>query len=290
MTVSVQRLDSGLPGGDQAARLPVARALEAVRRRQRTALACTIESHVVPRLLVARAPAAGLAHATADISDSAVSQEVLDLIALALGRDDGAVKRQIEARLRLHTLEQVCADVLAPAARHLGHLWDEDLCSMADVTLGVLRLQSALHEVATAARSCVADGFRRHRILLAPVQGEQHTFGLTAIAMFFERAGWAVTRSQRGLMPEMTTLLRREWFGVLGLSVGSEAQLALLHAEIPRLREASRNAGLVIIVGGPVLSARPDLAAQIGADATAADGIQATWLAENLLAAGPVHS
>jgi methanogenic corrinoid protein MtbC1 len=85
-------------------------------------------------------------------------------------------------------------------------------------------------------------------------------------------------------LPELGALLRREWIGVLGFTVGSSARLERLAAIIPRLREVSRNRGLGVLVGGPVFLANPGLAAQIGADGTATDGTAAVALAENLLA------
>jgi hypothetical protein len=50
------------------------------------------------------------------------------------------------------------------------------------------------------------------------------------------------------------------------------------------VRRASRNSGLGILVGGPMFIERPDLVGLVGADATAADGRQATLQAETMLA------
>jgi methanogenic corrinoid protein MtbC1 len=85
-------------------------------------------------------------------------------------------------------------------------------------------------------------------------------------------------------------MLKREWFGVLGVSVSAEGHLAALAGALPHLRAASRNSGLAVLVGGPVFIVRPELVREIGADATAPDGVQATWVAENMLAGRPPYS
>jgi methanogenic corrinoid protein MtbC1 len=287
MSASMQRWETGLGAGDGATGLlsrPPAAADQATRRKQRVALASAIEGHVVPRLLVGRA-AAPLAVTFNEATPVPSAQDVLDLVALAVGRDENAVRTHITQRCRRQSLEQVCFGLLAPAARHLGHMWDEDLCSFTDVTLGVMRLQAALHDIAARLPPTTSDRFRRHRILLTAGPQEQHTFGLNTVSLFFERAGWLVTRSNDGSLADLVAQVRRDWFGVMGFSIGTEAHLEFLYAAMPRIRAASRNTGLAIIVGGPIFSACPDLARQIGADATASDGVQATWLAENLLAA-----
>jgi methanogenic corrinoid protein MtbC1 len=258
-------------------------------RGPRAALARAIECQIVPRMVVRRTPAV-LMPDPEPLTAPAAPAEVVDLAALAMGDDPGALRALIQNVSSRRAMEAVCLDLLAPAARYLGVLWEEDLCSFTDVTIGLLRLQDALHGVTADMEQGGADGFRRHRIVLAAAPGDQHTFGLSMVSSFFQKAGWGVTTLHDSTLPDLGALLRREWIGVLGFSVGSEARLERLAAVMPRLRAMSRNAGLSIMVGGPIFAAFPQLAAQIGADGTAADGVQATWVAENLLAERAVCS
>ncbi len=214
----------------------------------------------------------------------AVHDDVLDLATLCVNADHHAARLYVQRYGETRPMEAVCHDLLAPTARYLGELWDEDLCSFTDVTIGLLRLQDALHGVTADITLGGADGFRRHTIVLAAAPGDQHTFGLSMVSAFFQKAGWAVNAQPDSTLPELGALLRREWIGVLGFTVGSSARLERLAAIIPRLREVSRNRGLGVLVGGPVFLANPGLAAQIGADGTATDGTAAVALAENLLA------
>jgi methanogenic corrinoid protein MtbC1 len=251
-------------------------------RRPRVTLAQTIESQIVPRLVVRRSTPEPMPSGAAALA--AVPEEAAELAELAMTGGDDEVRIRLQAAVAGQSLNAVCLDLLTPAARYLGALWDEDLCSFTDVTLGMLRLQESLHLLAMEAPDSQPEGLRRHRIALASAPGEHHRFGLSMVATFFRKAGWSVTTLDDSTLPDLAALLRREWFGVLGISVGSEPRLERLAAVLPRLRDVSRNTSLSVIVGGPIFVAHPELAVQIGADATAADGVQATWVAENLLA------
>jgi methanogenic corrinoid protein MtbC1 len=223
---------------------------------------------------------------------SAIPQAAIDLAMLAVGGDEGGVTGRVAGAVAEHGLEPVCLDLLAPAARHLGHLWDEDIVSFADVTIGLMRLQSALLAVtipsaaAAAATGCAIHpaASPRRTALLAPAQGDQHTFGLKMVAGSLERAGWAVTQLADGAPETIEAALRSQWFGVLGVSAGSGAKLQALNRMLPRLRAMSRNPDLGVLVGGPLFVAEPGLAAEIGADSTASDGPHAVEAAEALIA------
>lgn len=215
-----------------------------------------------------------------------IPQGAVDLAAMVLREDESTVRAHVAEAVAAHGLEAVCLDLLAPAARHLGNLWDEDICSFSDVTIGLMRMQSALLAVTIPSVKPGIEGAisARRTVLLAPAPGDQHSFGLTMVAGFLERAGWTVSLLSDGAPASIEAALSRNWFGVLGLSAGSSAKLPAMGRMLPRLRSVSRNPDLAIIVGGPLFSASPDLAAEIGADSTAADGPLAVLAAEALIA------
>jgi methanogenic corrinoid protein MtbC1 len=258
-------------------------------RLRREALVRTIEDQIVPRLLVARTPP-DMCPPPGDVAPAPPSQTVLDLVALAMGNDEDAVRLRIVEAAGHVTLEVLCLNLLQPAARQLGEMWMEDLASFTDVTIGMLRLHEGLNAVTGLARDTVQEGRRRHRILLAPAPGDDHRFGLAMVGAFFQQAGWMVTTAHQESIGDIEAMLRRDWYGVFGVSVSAEAHLAPLAAALPRLRAASRNSTIPVLVGGPVFIARPELVQKIGADAMASDGVQATWVAENMLAGRPPYS
>jgi methanogenic corrinoid protein MtbC1 len=130
----------------------------------------------------------------------------------------------------------------------------------------------------------------RRRIALLPVPGEQHSFGLLMVAEFFQRAGWDVWSEPASTEAELLAVVEQEWFAVIGLSVGCDSLVARLPALLRAIRRTSCNPEIGVMVGGRVFSESPGLAALVGADATAADGRQATLQAETLLALLPTRA
>ena len=122
------------------------------------------------------------------------------------------------------------------------------------------------------------------RILLVPAPGEQHTFGLAMVATFFRRAGWTVWSEPLACSNDLVGIVRNEWFSVVGFSLSCASRMEALATHIRRVRRASRNPAVGILVGGQVFLERPELVVLVGADATAVDGRQATLQAENLVA------
>jgi methanogenic corrinoid protein MtbC1 len=248
-------------------------------------LARTLEREVIPRLAAAHRP--GLhPEACNDARASAVTQaEVEVFTARVIAGDESELSAALAALQRRGlSVEAILIDLLAPSARHFGHLWTEDLCDFTTVTVGLGRLQRLMRELTPAFGTEVAHPPNGRRALLVRAPGEQHSFGVSMVAEFFRRAGWEVVAGGAGADTDPITAVRREWFDVVGFSVGSEARLDWLPGCIAAVRQSSCHRGVAVIVGGPVFALRPQLARQVGADATANDGSEAPGLAESLLA------
>ena len=204
-------------------------------------------------------------------------EDVLEFARLVLHEDDATLERSVAAlRGRGIPVQAIFLDLLAPVARHLGELWERDLCDFTEVTVGLGRLQQVLRdnsaEYAPPGR----------RILLVPCPGEQHTFGLSLVAEFFHRAGWDVSTNFGATEISPAALVKQDWYDVVGFSLGSETSLTRLSECIAEVRKASLNKALPIIAGGAVFALHPEYAAQISADAIITDGSAAPELAEKL--------
>lgn len=248
-----------------------------------TRLVSTLEKEIIPRLRLASACAADGA-ADGETAPS-LDDEVAVLAELVVRRNaDAATAFVGEAHARGVPVETLCLDLLAPAARHLGELWAQDLCGFEEVTLGLCRLHQVLRESSsTLSWGCEpSPGCRR--ALLVPSPGEQHSFGVLMVVEFFRRDGWDVWSSPPTSAGELREAVRNEWFDVAGLSLSHERQLDTLAASIRAIRRASCNRAIGIIVGGNVFIEHPEYAPLVGADATAADGRQAVRQASDLLA------
>lgn len=238
------------------------------------ALARTIEAEIIPRLMLAHRARADegepSADAAAHLADLVLSQDV-------------AIASAYIGRLRRGGLgiEALLLDLLAPAARLLGEDWLSDRASFADVTIGLTRLHRLLNDLADELETAALRA-EEHSILLMPVEGDQHTFGLAMLAALLRAAGWNVSLDPGEA--DAARLVRRRWFGLVGFSASCEARLDVLARTIRSVRATSRNPDIRVLVGGPLFVERPELAESVGADATANDGRAACEVAEKLIA------
>ena len=248
-------------------------------------LSKAIEHEIIPRLMLAhRAPEECLSAATA--TDSRVSPDDVRAFAkLVLAPDENVAHACIEAmRVRGISVETIYLDLLAPVARYLGEQWELDLCDFTEVTVGLGRLQQVLRELSPAFGQSNHHPSGRS-VLLLPGPGEQHTFGLVMVAEFFRRAGWDVGGGPWEAGADPVMMVQREWFDVVGFSLGNETQVDELAACIKKVRAAALNKSICVIVGGPIFIERPEFVAYVNADAAATDGGQAPELAAKLVAA-----
>jgi methanogenic corrinoid protein MtbC1 len=249
-------------------------------------LARALDADVIPRLVLARRVAEAASPADEAPPGCRISPaEVAEFTRLVLERDVAAAGDHIAAlRAGGAPLDTILLDLLGPAARCLGDMWNEDLCDFTEVTVGLWRLQQLVRELSPAFCDAAEPQDMARRALLVPAHGEQHTFGVLMVAEFFRRGGWDVWAGPVASTEELLDLVRRDWYAVVGISVSSEVRLEGLPAIIHAVRRASRNRGVGVMVGGPVFLERPELAALVGADASAADARQAALQAESLLA------
>jgi len=249
----------------------------------------TIEGEIVPRLVLSRRVIPTAKSPAAPPRKRLNSTDINELVRLLLAHDAGVASAYVEAvRHGGVSLENICLQLLAPAARELGLLWEEDECDFMQVTVGLCRLHQVLRELSSEFRvgECEPQGDRR--ILLAPIPGDQHTFGITLVAQFLRRAGWEVWHEFPSRTTEIVEVLRQNSFTVVGLSVGTDTGLDVVAALIASIRQFSKNRGIGVLVGGPVLVDKPEIARLVGADATAADGNEAVLKAQQMCDRRPV--
>ena len=247
-------------------------------------LARTIEREIIPRLMLAHRAAPVATPIRAPGSQHISADDVKQFAKLALSRDEDAAFTAVQSWRALDVpVERLYMELLAPAARYLGELWEEDLCNFTDVTVGLGRLQRVLRELSPALGRSVEHPPQGRRVLLLPSPGEQHTFGLVMVSEFFRRAGWDVTGGAWAAGADAAALVSAEWFDVVGFSLGAEVHLPSLARSIGAVRHAACNPQLAVLVGGPLLALRPEVVAQVGADGMTIDGREAPRLAEGLI-------
>ena len=271
---STQYVDRGASGSDQDGQT-----IQPSGAQHRSALlARAVQLEVIPRLLqrtTSRASGPSVSIEThverlASLSLQSTSHEVVDFVTELL--EGGADAERLYLKL------------LTPTAVRLGEFWIDDLCSFADVTIGIGHLQTAmrsLHRAFFTAPGLMAPG--APRAMLMPLPGEQHTFGLSMLADFFTRAGWDTWSGTLADAGELGAMMRAEWFDLIGFSLSHDALLDDTRRHIAAVRRASRNPRLIVMVGGLPFAQDESLAVQIGADGTALDGAHAIAVAALLL-------
>lgn len=248
--------------------------------RLRDDLARVVEAEIIPRLMLTHRPVA--VAATCNILPD--SEQVVAFANLMLSPAGDDLDARVDGILASGLApDSLLLDLLAPTARHLGTLWEEDLCDFVEVTRAMGHLQRLLREINRRVEAAPPDPRAGRRILLAPCPGEAHRFGVTIVERFFRDAGWEVTCTAADPEDDVLTRVREGWFDVVGLSLACEVLLPRLAEAIAAIRRHSHNPAIRVIVGGPAFATDPAVADRVGADAGTGDGRRALDIAESLL-------
>jgi methanogenic corrinoid protein MtbC1 len=240
-----------------------------------------VECEIIPRLVRAHPIAIAVEDGVAEPELPLDAKAAQAFARVVLSRNPDTLDVFVEKlRARGVGSERLYADLLAPAARLLADLWDQDEISFTEVTIGLGRLQHVVRDLESgtayngdndpAARSC----------LFSPRPGEQQTFGFYMIEELFRWSGWRTWIETAATDAEMVADVRCQWFDMFCLSVSRSANIQDVAATIEAVRRASRNRELFILVNGRPFIERPELVATVGADAAASCGREALHIAD----------
>ena len=249
-------------------------------------LSAVIEQEIIPRLVASRPRRPTLA--VAGSSGQAITAADIEIfVPLALSAEADTLLDYAEGLIaRGVSVDNVLVDLLAPTARVLGEYWESDRCDFVDVTMGMWRLQEIVHELSARLPAATPQG-RGWRALFSPVPGDQHSFGSVVLDEIFAREGWFTERLGETTKAVMLDKVAADWFDLIGLTIGCASHIAPLPAFIEALRDVSANPDVVVMVGGRIFIETPALAAEVGADGTAADARLAVKVASTLVGAVP---
>ena len=251
----------------------------------KTSLLSVIESQIIPRLLDAHpsAKSSDLEQAQDELV-AASEQDMLDFAQACLATDSQAVFNHLDI-LRSKGLgsQTVFLDVITPAARYLGDLWEQDKMDFTLVAQGLLRMHHAMRHLGYETQDGPQTAGDARRIMLASAPGSQHILGLAMVSEFFRADHWQVVVEISTSEQALVHAVGHEWFDVIGLSVGLVEQLPDIPALITRLKSASRNPNAFVLLGGPALLQTQMGNIELAADAISVNAAEAVKLAGELL-------
>ena len=245
-----------------------------------------LESQIIPNLLKANESASPFFSTDGLRTELPTEEEIAHFSALCIATNQDAPDIYVQSLMSegLNS-EAIFLHLFAPAARHLGFLWEDDLCDFTQVTIGLVRMQQLTLRLGIEfqeKRKLAMDGMRA---LFAPIPGSQHTFGVLMVSEFFRKEGWQVWMELGSSESTLLEAVAKDWFEVIGLLVGTEAQVDSLREIFRRIRGCSANRQVKILIGGPLLVLSPDLYKEVGADGASADAASAVDLARTLFSA-----
>ena len=241
-----------------------------------------IETQIIPRLVQAHRIA--LPDALMPAAGPGISaKQVASFVALSKSSPISETTQFIDELLHQGvTTDRIFLELITPAARQLGLMWEQDLCDFTEVTCSLVRMHEITHRLGFEYQNGPQYGSDVPRIMLASAPGSQHFLGLTIVSDFFRKAGWDVVIEISVSETELVHAVSNEWFDVVGISCATEAQLNTLPGLIRALKAASGNPAHGILLGGPIFSLQHHDARSLHADGICTDPREAVALAASL--------
>ncbi|MBV7266390.1 cobalamin B12-binding domain-containing protein [Erythrobacter ani] len=249
-----------------------------------------IEGEIIPRLLMAHASGRPSSRAGRDVGIA--SSDASDFAKLPMSLEAANLIEEVDRFLDAGvSVETIYLDLLAPAARKLGDMWENDECDFVDVTMGLWRLQEVMRDLASRVPPPpLEDKANQRRALFSAMPGDQHSFGALMIDEVFSRAGWHSEALPNGERRELLDRLASSHFDVAGLTVSRHCPSATITSLITAMRSVSANPHLSVLIGGKMINDDHSIVAQVGADGTGADARDALEEADRLVRSKPVRA
>lgn len=202
-----------------------------------------------------------------DGASDGVRQFVLEYLMRALLARDMFVAHDVYEDMRAHrvTADTIVDVYIVHAARQLGDKWINDEITFSQVTIGTLRLQSLLTEIAPPNRMMhFGHRQRLHTLIIVP-QGEQHFLGANVVAAQLRRTGCEVTMSFDETHERLRGRVKFDAPHLALITCSGVGNLESVARTVDILR-SEPNDGPTIALGGAVTASEEDLKEATGVD------------------------
>ncbi len=194
-----------------------------------------------------------------------------------------ALRLILDESAKHHLSPQILArDVIRPAQREIGRLWQENQISIAQEHMATAISQVVLAYLYQQAEPAPSNG---KKILVACVEGELHDFPARLVADELDLGGYGVRFLGANVPTDsLLKIMGLEKPDLLALSVTMNFNLGSLRNCVARVRESFPN--VKIAIGGHAMSWGKSVGAELGADATGVDADSLIDAARSLLGVG----
>jgi MerR family transcriptional regulator, light-induced transcriptional regulator len=213
-------------------------------------LARMVTNDIIPRLLLAhKLDECGAETPTAP-SEPPTQEAIARLVDVAVAMDTTAAVDVVEARLLGgESYDAALLDFVGGAARMLGDQWLDDQRSFAEVTIGL----ATLHRVVSVLRYRLKPRVSsRGLVVLLAAPGEQHTLAIHVLGDLLAHAGWDADVRPVFDEAELVATVSSEVVVMVGFSVSSDSMVEPLARIVARVRAASLNRDVTVMLGGGV--------------------------------------
>jgi methanogenic corrinoid protein MtbC1 len=182
---------------------------------------------------------------------------------------------------------EVLTPLMVTTIRRLELRWRENQITTNDVALAFATARHLIDLWQSARQQGAGSHFAPEgapRVLVSVAPGDDHTFGAQILSDDLRLRNWSVDLRIDVEGADLVTIVSRQPYDAVLLSVGHDASLAGAGDLIADLRSSSRNRGIIVLVGGSGLAQPFAQYHFLGADliaGTAAEG--AEFLASRLL-------
>ena len=197
-------------------------------------------------------------------------EEVNKLTNLLLDSQEGSFEFAITI-LKTHgaSINYIVLELIPEIARRFGKQWEDDSLSFADVSMGVSKLERAIHKLDYLFQANQLDRQQNKAIFISGFPGSQHSLGSLIFGNFLTFCGWQVHRPNQTNIDSIVYGVSSKILQAIAISVSTNQQLEQLPSLIELLRQKSQNPKIIVLVGGPLYNKAPEAFDHIQAEVKA---------------------
>lgn len=202
--------------------------------------------------------------------DTLDEKEINRITQLLLDTEEGAFELAITV-LKTHgaSINYIVLELIPEIAKKLGKQWEDDTLSFAEVSIGVGKLERAIHKLDYLFQASQLEKRQNKSIVISPFPDSQHSLGTLILSNFFTHSGWQVYRPANNGLHSIIHEIESKHHHVLAISISTYEQLHELPGLIQLLKEKSNNPQIIVLIGGPLYNKSPEKFNHIQADVKA---------------------